>query len=216
MIAVLFRLPIIPASIPPSAQAGKEPTKTAMITITGRSAFLRLLVEEGVDTLFAIRHHRAGNHEALGSHPELRYVLGLQEAVVVAMADGYARASNRMLPAMHVAPGRQRYGFPVQRQVLRPLVLITAPAGAGLRPDEIDVVYRWWIAESMASAGGRGNAAAGSPHRAARRERRQRRPGPGSSACLATFSTMNPSRPRQVDTRMPLRALRRLASLCGC
>jgi hypothetical protein len=27
---------------------------------------------------------------------------------------------------------------------------------------------------------------------------------------------MNPSRPRQVDTRMPLRALRRLASLCGC
>ena len=44
-----------------------------MTAITGRSAFLRLLVEEGVDTLF-------GNPgttelaimEALGSHPELR------------------------------------------------------------------------------------------------------------------------------------------------
>jgi len=78
-----------------------------MTTITGRSAFLRLLVEEGVDTLF-------GNPgttelaimEALGSHPELRYVLGLQEAVVVAMADGYARASNRLAACnVHVAPG---------------------------------------------------------------------------------------------------------------
>jgi len=78
-----------------------------MTTITGRSAFLRLLVEEGVDTLF-------GNPgttelaimEALGSHPELRYVLGLQEAVVVAMADGYARASNRIAACnVHVAPG---------------------------------------------------------------------------------------------------------------
>jgi benzoylformate decarboxylase len=75
--------------------------------ITGRSAFLRLLRDEGVEYLF-------GNPgttelaimEALGEHPELRYVLGLQEGVVVAMADGYARASNRLAACnVHVAPG---------------------------------------------------------------------------------------------------------------
>jgi benzoylformate decarboxylase len=74
---------------------------------TGRSAFLSLLADEGVECLF-------GNPgttelaimEALGGHPELRYVLGLQEAVVVSMADGYARASNRLAACnVHVAPG---------------------------------------------------------------------------------------------------------------
>jgi benzoylformate decarboxylase len=76
-------------------------------SITGRSAFLGLLEAEGVEYLF-------GNPgttelaimEALGEHPQLRYVLGLQEAVVVAMADGYARASNRLAACnVHVAPG---------------------------------------------------------------------------------------------------------------
>src|SRR5690606_155727 len=39
-------------------------------------------------------------------HPEIHYVLGLQEALVVAMADGYARASGRLAAAnVHVAPG---------------------------------------------------------------------------------------------------------------
>jgi len=78
-----------------------------MSTITGRSAFLRLLVEEGVTHLF-------GNPgttelpimEAVPDFPQLRYVLGLHESVVVAMADGYARASNRLVAAnVHVAPG---------------------------------------------------------------------------------------------------------------
>jgi benzoylformate decarboxylase len=78
-----------------------------MGTITGRSAFLRLLVDEGVTHLF-------GNPgttelpimEAVPDFPQLRYVLGLHESVVVAMADGYARASNRLAAAnVHVAPG---------------------------------------------------------------------------------------------------------------
>ena len=83
------------------------PLRSGLTTITGRSAFLSLLADEGVDHLF-------GNPgttelaimEALGSHPELRYVLGLQEGIVVAMADGYARASNRLAACnVHVAPG---------------------------------------------------------------------------------------------------------------
>ena len=65
--------------------------------VSGRAAFLRLLASEGVDHLF-------GNPgttelaimEAFGAQSDIRYVLGLQEAVVVAMADGYARASGRL------------------------------------------------------------------------------------------------------------------------
>jgi benzoylformate decarboxylase len=78
-----------------------------MATLTGRSAFLRLLVDEGVTHLF-------GNPgttelpimEAVPDFPQLRYVLGLHESVVVAMADGFARASHRLTAAnVHVAPG---------------------------------------------------------------------------------------------------------------
>jgi len=75
--------------------------------ISGRAAFLRLLASEGIEYLF-------GNPgttelaimEALGAQSDIGYVLGLQEAVVVAMADGYARASGRLAAAnVHVAPG---------------------------------------------------------------------------------------------------------------
>jgi len=77
------------------------------VRITGRSAFLSLLEAEGVECLFG----NPGTTElaimdALGAHPQLRYVLGLQEGIVVAMADGYARASNRLAACnVHVAPG---------------------------------------------------------------------------------------------------------------
>ena len=73
----------------------------------GRETFLSLLEDEGVTHMFgnpgttelAIMH-------ALNNHPDLTYVLGLQEAVVVAMADGYARASGKLVACnVHVAPG---------------------------------------------------------------------------------------------------------------
>ena len=78
-----------------------------MVKLSGRSAFLKLLIDEGVTHLF-------GNPgttelplmEVVPDFPELNYVLGLQEAVVVAMADGYARACNRLdACSLHVAPG---------------------------------------------------------------------------------------------------------------
>lgn len=80
---------------------------TARTTITGRSAFLRMLIDEGVDHLFG----NPGTTElpvmdALVEYPELNYVLGLQEGVVVGMADGYARATNKLTACnVHVAPG---------------------------------------------------------------------------------------------------------------
>ncbi len=75
--------------------------------ITGRSAFIALLKDEGVSRMFG----NPGTTElpimhALGDHPDMGYVLGLQEAIVIAMADGYARASGSLAACnVHVAPG---------------------------------------------------------------------------------------------------------------
>ena len=73
----------------------------------GRQAFIELLQGEGVTHLFG----NPGTTElpimqAMPDYPEVRFVLGLQESVVVAMADGFARASRRLTAAtVHVAPG---------------------------------------------------------------------------------------------------------------
>ena len=76
-------------------------------TITGRSAFLALLKDEGVTKLFG----NPGTTElpimhAMTEQTDISYVLGLQEAIVVAMADGYARATGEIAAVnVHVAPG---------------------------------------------------------------------------------------------------------------
>jgi benzoylformate decarboxylase len=75
--------------------------------ISGKRAFLELLKQEGVDILFG----NPGTTElplmdALAADNELRYVLGLQEATVIGMADGYAQASGRLAVVnLHVTPG---------------------------------------------------------------------------------------------------------------
>lgn len=75
--------------------------------INGRSAFLQLLIDEGVTHLF-------GNPgttelpimEVISKFPQLRYVLGLQESVVLAMADGYSRATGKLSAVnLHCTPG---------------------------------------------------------------------------------------------------------------
>tara|TARA_A100001037_G_scaffold59090_1_gene51249 strand:+ start:3465 stop:5123 length:1659 start_codon:yes stop_codon:yes gene_type:complete len=78
-----------------------------MNTTSGGSIFLSVLKDEGVTHLFG----NPGTTElpvmhALTEHPDLNYVLGLQESVVVAMADGFARASGQLAACnVHVAPG---------------------------------------------------------------------------------------------------------------
>ena len=78
-----------------------------MTRITGRKAFLQLLADEGVTHLF-------GNPgttelaimEVVPDFPQLKFVLGLQESAVMAMADGFCRASGRLAAAnVHVMPG---------------------------------------------------------------------------------------------------------------
>jgi benzoylformate decarboxylase len=75
--------------------------------MTGRSAFLQLLIDEGVTHLF-------GNPgttelaimEVVPEFPQLKYVLGLQESAVLGMADGFARASNKLAAVnLHCTPG---------------------------------------------------------------------------------------------------------------
>ncbi len=78
-----------------------------MNRIVGSHAFLALLKDEGITHLFG----NPGTTElpimdALKGHADLTYVLGLQEALVVAMADGFTRASGKLAACnVHVAPG---------------------------------------------------------------------------------------------------------------
>src|SRR5215471_17006547 len=75
--------------------------------MSGKRAFLDLLKQEGVEIMFG----NPGTTElplmdAFTTENELRYLLGLQEAAVMAMADGYAQASGKLAVVnLHVAPG---------------------------------------------------------------------------------------------------------------
>jgi benzoylformate decarboxylase len=78
-----------------------------MQELTGKDALLDILEDEGIEYIFG----NPGTTElplmdALVERPGLKYVLALQEAVGMAMADGYSRASGRLSMAnFHVAPG---------------------------------------------------------------------------------------------------------------
>ena len=78
-----------------------------MPVMSGKRAFLEILKQEGVEIIFG----NPGTTElplmdALAGDTAMRYVLGLQEATVVAMADGYAQASGKLgVINLHAAPG---------------------------------------------------------------------------------------------------------------
>ncbi len=78
-----------------------------MPMMPGKSALLELLKQEGVRILFG----NPGTTElplmdALAAEQDLRYVLALQEAPAMGMADGYAQASGQCaFVNLHAAPG---------------------------------------------------------------------------------------------------------------
>jgi benzoylformate decarboxylase len=78
-----------------------------MPSMQGKTALLELLKQEGVRVMFG----NPGTTElalmdALAVENELRYVLALQEAPAMAMADGYAQAARALAVVnLHVAPG---------------------------------------------------------------------------------------------------------------
>ena len=75
--------------------------------MSGKRAFLELLKQEGVEILFG----NPGTTElplmdAFAVENEIKYILGLQEAALMSMADGYAQASGKLAVLnLHVAPG---------------------------------------------------------------------------------------------------------------
>jgi benzoylformate decarboxylase len=75
--------------------------------MSGKRAFLDLLKQEGVRVMFG----NPGTTElplmdAFAVENDIRYILGLQEAALMAMADGYAQASCELAVLnLHVAPG---------------------------------------------------------------------------------------------------------------
>ncbi len=78
-----------------------------MPMMSGKRAFLEILKQEGVEIIFG----NPGTTElplmdALAGDNSIRYILALQEASVVAMADGYAQASGKLgVVNLHAAPG---------------------------------------------------------------------------------------------------------------
>ncbi|MGB7021231.1 MAG: thiamine pyrophosphate-binding protein, partial [Xanthobacteraceae bacterium] len=75
--------------------------------MSGKRAFLDLLKQEGVTVMFG----NPGTTElplmdAFAVEHDIKYILGLQEAALMAMADGYAQASAGLAVLnLHVAPG---------------------------------------------------------------------------------------------------------------
>ena len=149
-----------------------------MNRITGRSAFLALLKDEGITHLFG----NPGTTElpimhALKDHPDLTYVMAMQESLVVAIADGYSRASGRLVACnVHVAPGLgNAMGSLYNAKFTGTPMILTAgqqEQGHGLMEP---VLYRAAGADGRAAGemGGRGDAAGGSAaDRAPRRQDR--------------------------------------------
>src|SRR5215831_15872522 len=81
--------------------------ETTLPAMSGKRAFLELLKQEGVEMVFG----NPGTTElplmdAFAVENEIKFVLGLQEAALMSMADGYAQASGKLAVLnFHVAPG---------------------------------------------------------------------------------------------------------------
>jgi benzoylformate decarboxylase len=97
--------------------------------MSGKRAFLELLKQEGVEMVFG----NPGTTElplmdAFAVEHDIKYVLGLQEAALMAMADGYAQASGKLAVLnLHVAPGLgNAMGMLYDAQKAASPILITA------------------------------------------------------------------------------------------
>jgi benzoylformate decarboxylase len=102
-------------------------------TRTGRTALLEQFAADGLCHMFGNPGTvEQGFLDALEDHPELTYVLALQETVAVGVADGYARATGRpALVQLHSGVGLGN-GVGMLYQALRghaPLVVVAGEAG---------------------------------------------------------------------------------------
>jgi len=107
---------------------------------TGRYAILEQLLADDVGYIFGNPGTvEQGFLDALGSYPDLRYILTLQETIAVAIGDGYARARHRpAVVQLHSGVGLGN-GIGMLYQAKRggtPLVVIAGESG--IRYDAMD------------------------------------------------------------------------------
>jgi benzoylformate decarboxylase len=100
---------------------------------TGRFAILEQLLADGVQYMFGNPGTvEQGFLDSLGSYPDLKYILTLQETIAVAVADGYARATQRPgIVQLHSGVGLGN-GVGMMYQAMRghaPLVVLNGDAG---------------------------------------------------------------------------------------
>jgi len=78
-----------------------------MTEMLGKTAMLEIFKQEGAEYIFGL----PGTTEVrfldeLTNHPELKYILAMHEDMVVAMAEGYTRASGKVsVSNLHTTPG---------------------------------------------------------------------------------------------------------------
>lgn len=103
------------------------------MAISGNRAVIEQLLADGFQYMFGNPGTvEQGLLDALGDYPQLRYILGLQETVCVAMADGYARATGGpALIQLHSGVGLgNAVGMLYQaRRGHSPLVVLAGEAG---------------------------------------------------------------------------------------
>jgi benzoylformate decarboxylase len=109
-------------------------SRSAAATVTGATALLHALVEEGARYIFGV----AGTSEIplvaeLPSFDRIRYIIGLHEGVAVGMADGFARAATAEIgiALVHATQGTLN-GAGYERAAFRdgvPLVVISGTPG---------------------------------------------------------------------------------------
>ena len=192
--------------------AAFQPLETPVPVMSGKRAFLDLLKQEGVEIVFG----NPGTTElplmdAFAVENDIRYMLGLQEAALMAMADGYAQASGKLTVLnLHVAPGlgnamgmlydAQKAGSPILvtagQQDTEYLVDRADPVG---RPADAGAAVREMV--------GRGRA----PRRPAapRAPRRQDRAGAADRAGVPVAAGRHPQERRPTSTCWRRRASRR-------
>lgn len=107
---------------------------------TGRFAIIEQLLTDGITYMFGNPGTvEQGFLDSLGDYPDLKYILALQETIAVAMADGYARATQRpTVVQLHSGVGLGN-GIGMMYQAKRgnaPLVVLAGEAG--IRYDAMD------------------------------------------------------------------------------
>ena len=168
--------------------------------MSGKRAFLDLLKQEGVEIVFG----NPGTTElplmdAFAVENDIRYILGLQEAALMAMADGYAQASGKLTVLnLHVAPGLgNAMGMLYDAQKAGSPILVTAgqqeqsiTSTEPILSADLPTIARPFV--KLSDAGRRGSATCRAWCTAPPRPRWRRRPGRCSCRCRATSSRTKP------------------------